>query len=127
MRLLLDTHILLAFIDGKPSNLSREVAILETGDHVLLASVASLWEIAIKWRLGKLPLPVLPDRLPDVLGDLGVSVLPVTPDHALTTVNPEPGTRDPFDQLLLAVCQVDNLRLATIDRALVHHRLAIKL
>ena len=44
--------------------------------------------------------------------------------HALTSVEPEPMTRDLFDRMLLAQCQVEGLRFVTIDRALVAHPLA---
>jgi PIN domain nuclease of toxin-antitoxin system len=46
--------------------------------------------------------------------------------HALASVEPEPATRDPFDRMLVAQCQIEGLRLLTIDRALVSHPLAAK-
>ncbi len=46
--------------------------------------------------------------------------------HALATVEPEPMTRDPLDRMLLAQCQVEGLRLLTLDRALVSYPLAAK-
>jgi PIN domain nuclease of toxin-antitoxin system len=88
-------------------------------------SVASLWETAIKARLGKLD-PGMP--LQDIVGYLeavGLSILPVEARHVVTATDPEPETRDPFDRLLLAQCQVESLRLATVDRALVAHPLAL--
>lgn len=127
MRLLLDTHVLLALLDGRADGLGRDVAaVLENGEHAFHVSVASLWEIAIKWRLGKLPLGVAPERLPELLDDMGVATLPITAEQVLVTVEPEPATRDPFDRLLLAVCLVEDLCLVTVDRALVDHRLAMK-
>jgi PIN domain nuclease of toxin-antitoxin system len=53
MKLLLDTHTLLWFIDDSPQLSQRGKALLEA-DNELLLSIASLWEIAIKLRLGKL-------------------------------------------------------------------------
>jgi PIN domain nuclease of toxin-antitoxin system len=90
-----------------------------------MVSAASLWETAIKTRLGKLD-PGMP--LSDIAGYLeavGLSILAVEARHALATADPEPPTRDPFDRLLLAQCQVEGLRLATIDRALLDHPLAL--
>ena len=127
MRLLLDTHVLLALLDGRLAVLGRGVeGAVESGEHAFSVSVASLWEIAIKWRLGKLPLGVPPARLPELLDDIGLATLAITAEHVHGAVEPEPATRDPFDRLLLAQCQVEDLRLVTVDRALVSHRLAFR-
>lgn len=127
MRLLLDTQVLLAIPDGRVGALGRGIAhVIESGEHAFFVSVASLWEIAIKWRLGKLALNVPPARLPDLLDELGLSVLAITARHVLASIEPEPLTRDPFDRLLLAVCASEGLRLLTVDRVLVEHRLALK-
>lgn len=127
MRLLLDTHVLLALLDGRVSALGRDIErVVGSGEHAFFVSVASLWEIAIKWRLGKLPLNVPPEQLPELLNEMGLSTLAITAAHVLATVEPEPVTRDPFDRLLLGVCRIEDLRLVTVDRALVDHRLALK-
>jgi len=88
------------------------------------ASVASLWEIAIKWRLGKLPIKTPPSALPDVLSRGKISLLNIDHRHVLAELNPEPDNRDPFDRLLLAQCLTEGVRLVTVDRALVAHPLA---
>jgi len=127
MRLLLDTHVFLALIGSGSANLpTTVVALLEDGDAEPHLSAASLWEIAIKRRLGKLRLAVELDALPGLLQRLGVRIVPIDERHALAPVDPEPLTRDPFDRMLLAQCQVEGLRLLTIDRALVAHPLAAK-
>jgi PIN domain nuclease of toxin-antitoxin system len=87
----------------------------------LHVSVASLWEIAIKFRLGKLALEV---QLPELVENLGLVLLAIEASHVLAAVDPEPATRDPFDRLLLAQCAVENLHLVTIDRHLTAHPLA---
>jgi PIN domain nuclease of toxin-antitoxin system len=125
MRLLLDTHILLAVIERRTANFPegiQRLLALPTGEfHV---SVASLWEIAIKSRLGKLQLTPPLNALPKLLHAMGMELVLITDRHVLTAVQPEPPTRDPFDRLLLAQCQVEHLRLVTIDRALVSHVMA---
>ena len=93
-------------------------------EAVLHASVASLWEIAIKSRLRKLAPVVSPALLPELLRRTGFELLVIDHRHVLATVEPSPATRDPFDYLLLAQCLVENLRLVTLDRALVAHPLA---
>lgn len=125
MRLLLDTHIFLGLIEKGTgafnSGVRRLLADPEGEFHM---SVASLWEIAIKCRLGKLRLTPDLSSLPELIAGLGIKLVPISERHALASVEPEPKTRDPFDRMLLAQCQVENLRLVTIDRALVAHPLA---
>jgi PIN domain nuclease of toxin-antitoxin system len=127
MRLLLDTHVVLAIIDGALAErfpeISRLILDLSADGFV---SVASLWEIAIKTRLGKL-VPSLPlQAIPAFLQSTGLRIIPIDIAHVLAAVDPAPATRDPFDRLLLAQCQAEGCQLATADRALVHHRLALK-
>jgi PIN domain nuclease of toxin-antitoxin system len=128
MRVLLDTHILLAIIEQQLERFAPGIRSLladPTGEfHV---SVASLWEIAIKWRLGKLRLNPGLKTLPGLLTSMRIELVPINEHHTLIAVEPEPLTRDPFDRLLLAQCQVEDLRLVTIDRALVAHPMAVKI
>lgn len=122
MRLLLDSHVLIAITQGEPTDVSRGVAGWTwSPDDLLFASAASFWEIAIKARLGKLD-PGLPD-LPHYFLRISFNLLPVDHVHAVQPLDPEPPTRDPFDRLLLAQCAVENLRLVTLDRSLVDHPL----
>jgi PIN domain nuclease of toxin-antitoxin system len=122
MQLLLDTNILLAFAQDDLGRLGSSVRTAVTStDNDVFASAASLWEIAIKTRLGKLN-PGLPlEDLPDFLQEIEIGLLAVDHYHAVAEANPEPQTRDPFDRLLLAQCAVENLRLVTTDRVLAAH------
>jgi PIN domain nuclease of toxin-antitoxin system len=127
MRLLLDTHIILAVLEKQTETFApgmRRLIVDPAGEFYV--SVVSLWEIAIKWRLGKLHLTPRLHLLPELLGDMGIELLAINEHHVLATVEPEPLTRDPFDRLLLAQCQIEGLRLVTIDRALVSHAMAAK-
>lgn len=124
MRLLLDTHFIVALFDRpERASPSPKWAIVQS-DADLVASTVSLWEIAIKTRLGKLPLYVAPSSMPDALAQLEIQLLVIDYRHVLAELDDEPNTRDPFDRLLLAQCQVENLQLVTEDRALVSHPLA---
>ena len=126
-RCLLDTHIILAILRADTRlrfpNISKLVS---AADFSGFASVASLWEIAIKSRLGKLDPGVPLEDMRMVLEGGGLTILPIDIPHVITAAEPEPETRDPFDRLLLAQCQVEGLQLVTIDRALVGHPLAFK-
>jgi PIN domain nuclease of toxin-antitoxin system len=125
MQFLLDTNVLIALVDARLDALDRSSRDAVTSSAAVNhASVASLWEIAIKMRLGKLALGVSPRLLPELIERMGLGMLVINPEHVLATVEPEPATRDPFDRLLLCQCQVENMRLVTLDRALSSHPLA---
>jgi PIN domain nuclease of toxin-antitoxin system len=126
-RLLLDTHIVLALLrrnfDQQFPNISRHFVV---GDVTGFVSVATLWEIAIKSRLGKLDTGMRLSDIPANLKSGRLEILGIDVAHVLHRLDPEPPTRDPFDRLLLAQCHVEGLSLVTVDRALVDHPLAFR-
>jgi hypothetical protein len=127
MRLLLDTHIVLALISDRFAFLPAPVRKRLTDPAgEFSCSVASVWEIAIKWRLGKLPLACDLAELPGMVRAAGVAMLGITDQHAVESALPDPVTRDPFDRMLLAQCKVEGLRLLTMDHALVSHPMAAR-
>jgi PIN domain nuclease of toxin-antitoxin system len=115
---LLDTHVLLEMLDRGPA------AEGDWRDELIHISVASVWEIAIKARQRRLHPSVPLADFESELGALHWHLLAVTTSHVVADVDPWPDTNDPFDRLLLAVCQVEGLRLVTRDRKLVDHPLA---
>lgn len=127
MRLLLDTHIVLAFLRQEFDRQYPELHGFFSSTNVVgLVSVASLWEIAIKSRLGKLD-PGMPlENMSTTLEEADLSILRIDIPHVITAAEPEPETRDPFDRLLLAQCQTEGLLLVTVDRALTAHPLAFR-
>jgi PIN domain nuclease of toxin-antitoxin system len=91
-------------------------ALLQDPENQLFLSAASSWEIAIKYALGKLPLPVPP--LEYVLGRMetsGTSSLAVQHSHALHAGSLPRHHADPFDRLLIAQAQLENLGILTAD------------
>ncbi|HAH10012.1 MAG TPA: PIN domain nuclease [Alphaproteobacteria bacterium] len=126
MRLLVDTHIFIA-LGRKTLDKAYPVqsAILSLSENIDV-SVASFWEIAIKVRLGKLEIGVALTDLGRVASANGVGVIPIEERHVTHLLQPEPTVRDPFDRLLLAVAQVDGMRLVTNDRVLAKHPVAAR-
>src|SRR5262245_22036894 len=127
MRLLLDTHVVIALCrDELGRRFPNALKLLAAPDAEASVSVASFWEISIKTRLGKLDPQIPLDRLPELLGAFGLDILNITSRHAFAFVAPEPATRDPFDRMLLVQCRVEGLRLVTFDRSLATHPLALQ-
>ncbi len=125
MRLLLDTNILVPMVDGAGRSLPERIfRALRADDVEPWASAVSIWEVAIKHRLGKLVLPCALADWPDALAQLNVAVLPIRTAHVIQPVEPDIPVRDPFDRLLLAICATERLQLLTTDRILAAHPLA---
>ncbi len=113
--LLLDTHLLL-WAAGEPDKLSTSArALIEAPETQLHFSAASLWEIAIKHRLGRDDFKVEPRRLRRGLLDHGWRELAVTSEHAVAIDMLPDLHKDPFDRMLIAQAQVEGMKLATSD------------
>jgi Uncharacterized protein conserved in bacteria len=118
MKLLLDTHTFLWFINDSPE-LSSSAADLLESDVDLLLSTASLWEIAIKVSLNKLMLPDSYEQfIPQQITVNNIEILTITFEH-LTVVSSLPfHHRDPFDRLLIAQSISENLQIVSVDTQL---------
>lgn len=117
MKLLLDTHVWL-WLQYAPERLRDALTAVEDPANELLLSAASSWEIAVKWGLGKLPLPEPPEvYVPDRMASSGVVPLPVEHAHALAVAQLPPHHRDPFDRLLVAQAIAERAAVVTADEA----------
>ena len=114
-RLLLDTQVALWWLAASPrlSTASRELM----ASSPCVVSAASIWEVDLKHRLGKLPVPAR--RFRDEMQAAGAAILSVSDTHVLTAVKLPRDHRDPFDRLLLSVAVAEHLVLLTADAALV--------
>jgi PIN domain nuclease of toxin-antitoxin system len=91
-------------------------ALLQDPENQLFLSAASSWEIAIKYALGKLPLPMPPlEYVLSRMESSGTLSLPVQHSHALHAGSLPLHHADPFDRLLIAQAQLENLRILTAD------------
>jgi PIN domain nuclease of toxin-antitoxin system len=83
LRLLLDTHVIVALLDENPERFGRAIsALLASEKAELFASCASIWEIAIKIRLDKMKLSVALPCIESGLARARIATLPVTAAHA---------------------------------------------
>ena len=119
MRLLLDTHALLWF-DADPTRLSpRATRLLRERNNQVYVSAITAWELAIKNRLGKLPLaaPLL-SSYHSSLARYGFLTLPLSSDHALAERSLSVDHSDPFDRALIAQAAHEKLSLLSSDAKL---------
>jgi len=115
VNLLLDTHALLWWLGGTPLEVAATDAIASPRNRVHV-SAASAWEISIKRALGKLRAP---DELVEACQVAGFEPLSIRFEHAERAGALPPHHRDPFDRMLVAQAQVDDLVIVSRDRSLV--------
>jgi len=115
MSLLLDTHIFLWWLADDRRLADRTRRTIATAPTVWV-SAASIWEIAIKLRLGKLKLDDADvDRLAELTEACGFSPLGISQEHAAAVRLLPTHHADPFDRMLIAQAQFDGLRIVTAD------------
>jgi len=115
MNALLDTHVVIWWLEGSVRIGPRAAASLRQATQLWL-SAASVWEVAIKYRLGRLPLSDSPERWVNTLfAEWGVRPLPISASHALAAGALPLHHPDPFDRMLIAQAQCEGLTLVTAD------------
>ena len=116
MRLLLDTHIFLWFITADERLPSMtQVAIRDTSNEVYL-SVVSVWEVVVKYQLGKLPLPEAPERYIPRQRELHQIASLALDEHSVSFLPQLPVLhRDPFDRMLICQALASGSTMMTHD------------
>jgi len=114
LRALLDTHALLWWLSDDPALSQRARKFIAETKNTLIVSAVSAWEIAIKERLGKLPSAT--DLAADFSGFMereGFGLLAISADHGIRAgLLPGPH-KDPFDRLLVAQAQAENIPIVS--------------
>ena len=114
MSCLLDTSTFIWWLINQSALSARALETMLDSRNSLLLSAASVWEIAIKVRLGKLTIKEdLADIIESQVRVNGLSLLPITVTHTLGTLSLPMHHRDPFDRLLIAQAQAEGLSLIT--------------
>lgn len=112
MRILLDTHVYLWWLQDHPKLSKIAHAKIMAANEVYVSS-ASIWEAAIKIGLGKLDADV--DLLVAEIANSGFQELPITARHAAMVGQLPDIHRDPFDRILVAQAMCEPLRFLTVD------------
>lgn len=116
MRLLLDTQIALWGLTNDPRLTMKAKELILDANSVIYISVASIWEISIKYQLGRGDMPVSGSRATELFSAAGYLLLPILAFHA-TAVESLPAIHnDPFDRMLVAQALTEPMRLMTHDR-----------
>ena len=126
MKILLDTHIFLWFISGDVK-LSADVrdAVRDPDSEVYL-SVVSIWEVIIKHKLGKLPLPERPETYLPKQRDLHLITSLALDESSVSQLAKLPMLhRDPFDRMLICQALQNGLTLATVDMAVREYSVSV--
>lgn len=117
-RYLIDTHILLWWIFDDPKLAQDIRAIIQNPTNEIFVSSASAWEISTKYRIGKLPeAKELLENYEKILQKARFSLLSITTAHSLRAGGIPIQHRDPFDRMIMAQSELENIPVITYDPA----------
>lgn len=121
-KLLLDTHIFIWLLEGN-KNLSQDlVDLLKNPKTSIFLSVASVWEIIIKRKDGKLKTP---QNIQKAIHEAEITVIPISISHVVKIESLSLIHRDPFDRMLIAQTIVENLTLVTADSTIQKYKIPL--
>ena len=126
MRILLDTHTILWWVDGSDqlSTLARDLISDPQTSNVL--SVVTLWEVAIKYHLGRLRIPGTPEEFfANLTEELDLTMLPIEKAYAFTAAALPLHHRDPFGRMLIAQAIVEQVPILSSDARLARYPVRI--
>ncbi|MEY4209781.1 MAG: hypothetical protein RLZ92_159 [Pseudomonadota bacterium] len=115
MNLLLDTHIALWAITDSPKLSQKARELIESPKTTIWISVASLWEIAIKYSLGRGDMPISSQQAISYFRESGYRFFAVEAEHAVAVEELPSHHQDPFDRILVAQALIEPMRLMTHD------------
>lgn len=115
MNLLLDTHVALWAITDSPKLPQRARDLIQAPKTTVWVSAANIWEIAIKYALGRGDMPVSGQDAVRYFQESGYRFLPIDVEHALAVESLPAHHQDPFDRILVAQALVEPMRLMTHD------------
>ncbi len=119
MKLLLDTNALIWWMDDDPMLGASARRLIADPSNLVFGTVVSLWEITMKWRIGKFPRTGT--EYGGYLAEEGCEILSVGADAIAALEKLELHHKDPFDHLILAQAQVEGAALITSDREMTRY------
>lgn len=122
MNLLLDTHVLLWWLDDNPGLSRRARTVIADGNNLVFVSAGVIWEIQINHALGKLKIP---KNFRIVLDQQGFELLDITVEHAYAVGKLPLYHRDPFDRILVAQAKLENMILVSRDKRIKKYKIPL--
>jgi len=122
MNLLLDTHVLLWWLDASPTLSEKATSAIADGSNLVFVSAAVIWEIRIKQALGKLEIP---SNFRQVLDRQPFEIPGITAEHAHAVGDLPAHHRDPFDRMLIAQAKVEGFAIVTRDSIFKEYKVPI--
>ena len=116
MKLLLDTHTFIWFVENDKQLPIKSKRLIENSENEIFLSIASLWEIAIKLQLKKLELSVSLEKVMELAALNGFIFLPILPEHIIALTKLEFFHRDPFDRIIIAQSITEQQAIITKDK-----------
>ncbi len=122
MNLLLDTHVLLWWLDDHPTLSTKARKVIADGGNLVFVSAAVVWEMRIKAAVGKLEIP---SDFREILMQQPFQMLDITVEHAHGVGELPAYHHDPFGRMLVAQAKVEGFTLITRDTQLKKYKIPI--
>ena len=115
MKILLDTHAFIWFLEGSDRLSEKAKNAIESKTNSSYISIASLWEMAVKVSIGKMDMEMSFDDLNQLAYDNKITILPITFEHTKLISQLPFHHKDPFDRMIITQALVENMPILTID------------
>jgi PIN domain nuclease of toxin-antitoxin system len=116
MKILLDTHAFIWFVEDDSQLTDITKRIIEKQTNEIYLSIASIWEIAIKLQLKKLDIKRTIEEIIDLATLNGFELLPILPEHIIRLTTLDFHHRDPFDRIIIAQGLTENQEIVSRDK-----------
>ncbi len=125
MNVLVDTHAIIWFITDNNRLSPNARKAIESPENICFVSIATFWEIGIKSSLGRLNLNTTLERIFEIIEDSGFRLLPVSIKHILNNSKLEFHHHDPFDRIIIAQAQCEQLSLISKDEKFSNYNVSL--
>jgi len=122
----LDTHTFLWFINESADLSSKALKMIEDPEASTFVSIASFWEMAIKFKLGKLELRMPVSKLFENLSGNGFRLLPISFQDTLVISTSPTHHADPFDRMIIAQAITNQSTIITRDKAFCQYEVKVE-
>lgn len=116
MKLLIDSHVVIWFISEKNKVPKNVLELIRNSDNTCYVSIATLWELSIKYSLGRLYLNISLSALFSIIQESGFLILPIDSKHIITNSSLPFHHYDPFDRIIISQAISEQFQLISKDK-----------